>query len=234
MRRRSRSLIYALAAGYALCVAAPVLAQGMPGQGHGPPQADPQEEAKKKKRDQDFGAGPNLPKVRNAGPCPFVRVLYDAARYVEFKNGVVASSAVGYTGEIENIASTCAYKGAEPIHVQAQALFGLGKGPQAEGRSKTYRFWVAVTDRNRAIIDKQYYNLPITFPAGQDRMTVTEALGTITIPRATPTVSGANFEMLVGFEVTPEMAAFNRDGKRFRPNVGQTAQASTSPSAPPP
>jgi dihydrofolate reductase len=44
----------------------------------------------------------------------------------------------------------------------------------------------------------------------------------IVIPRATPTVSGANFEVLVGFEVTPEMAAFNREGKRFRPNVAPT------------
>ena len=35
------------------------------------------------------------------------------------------------------------------------------------------------------------------------------------------TVSGANFEVLIGFEVTPSMAAFNREGKRFRPNAGQ-------------
>ncbi|HBB55343.1 MAG TPA: Tat pathway signal sequence domain protein, partial [Hyphomonadaceae bacterium] len=27
---------------------------------------------------------------------------------------------------------------------------------------------------------------------------------------------GANFEILVGFELTPEQLAFNTDGKRFR------------------
>ena len=32
-------------------------------------------------------------------------------------------------------------------------------------------------------------------------------------------------DLLIGFDVTPEMAAFNRDGKRFRVNAGQTAQA---------
>ena len=47
----------------------------------------------------------------------------------------------------------------------------------------------------------------------------------ITIPRADAKVSGGNFEVLVGFDVTPEMAAFNREGKRFRVNAGQTAQA---------
>ena len=42
----------------------------------------------------------------------------------------------------------------------------------------------------------------------------------LTIPRASLTTSGSNFEILVGFEVTPQMAAFNRDGKRFRVNAG--------------
>jgi arginyl-tRNA synthetase len=56
----------------------------------------------------------------------------------------------------------------------------------------------------------------------------TETLKTITIPRADEKVSGGNFEVLIGFDVTPEMAAFNRDGKRFRVNAGQTQQAQTA------
>jgi hypothetical protein len=36
--------------------------------------------------------------------------------------------------------------------------------------------------------------------------------------------------VLVGFDVTPEMAEFNRLGKRFRLNVGQvTQQAAAAP-----
>jgi hypothetical protein len=42
-------------------------------------------------------------------------------------------------------------------------------------------------------------------------------------------VSGANFEVLVGFEVTPAMADFNRQGKRFHPNLGEsTVQAAAA------
>ena len=41
-------------------------------------------------------------------------------------------------------------------------------------------------------------------------------LGDIVIPRKDATVSGNNFEVLIGFEVTPQMAEFNREGKRFR------------------
>ena len=82
-----------------------------------------------------------------------------------------------------------------------------------------------MTTRNDAILAKEYFDLPVTFPAGQDRVYATEKLETITIPRADAKVSGGNFEVLIGFDVTPEMAAFNREGKRFRVNAGQTAQA---------
>lgn len=178
--------------------------------------------AKKKKDDWGDKQAP-LPAMRNAGPCPFVKTLYDAARYVEFKGGQEASAAVGFTGEIQGVTAACAYKSDDPITVSMNLLFELGRGPTAEGSSKTYRYWVAVTDRNREVLAKKTFELPVSFPAGQDRVYKSEEVKGIVIPRATPTVSGANFEVLVGFEVTPAMAAFNRDGKRFRANVGAVA-----------
>ena len=184
-------------------------------------QRQQEEAAKKRKRDSEWSdIQAPLPQLRNAGPCPYVKVLYDAARYVEFKDNREASSAVGYSGEIQGISAGCQYTDEEPIQVKMEILFELGKGPQAEGASKNYRYWVAVTQRGQSVIAKEYFDLPITFPAGQDRVYATETINQITIPRATMTTSGANFEVLVGFDVTPQMAAFNRDGKRFRLNAG--------------
>ena len=211
--------------------ASPAMAQISAGRGGGGGEDQTaKDEAKKKKRDDEFGkAVAPLPSLRNAGPCPFVKVLYDAGRYVEFKDDQEASASAEYTGEIENITSACAYKADEPIRVTAQVLFQLGHGPQAAGRGKTYRYWVAVTDRNHAVIDKREFELPVVFPAGQDRVFQTETLAGIVIPRKDSKVSGANFEVLVGFDVTPRMAAFNRDGKRFRPNAsGQTPQVAAA------
>ena len=82
-----------------------------------------------------------------------------------------------------------------------------------------------VRDCNQQVLAKEYFDLPVTFPAGQDRLMVTETLEEITIPRARLEVSGSNFEVLVGFDVTPQMAAFNRDGKRFRVNATAVAAA---------
>ena len=68
---------------------------------------------------------------------------------------------------------------------------------------------------------------------GQRTASVTEER-TIVIPRADATTSGGNFEVLVGFEITPEMAEFNRSGSRFRVNAGAQAAPIEAPAATPP
>jgi hypothetical protein len=199
-------------------------------QGRDPEQQQRQQEedaAKKRKQREEWGdVQAPLPQLRNAGPCPFVKSLYDAARYIEFKDNQEASASVGFTGEIQGVSAGCQYKDSDPIKVKMQVLFELGRGPTAGGREKTFRYWIAVTDRNREVLAKETFDLPVTFPEGQDRVYVTEDIDEISIPRATATTSGSNFEVLVGFEVTPQMAEFNRLGKRFRLNVGQTASNS--------
>ncbi|MFL5295646.1 MAG: Tat pathway signal sequence domain protein [Phenylobacterium sp.] len=195
--------------------------------GGGADQQQQQDDAKKRKRDKEWGdQQAPLPALRNSGPCPFVKTLYDASRYVEFKEDREASANVGFTGEIQNLSAGCQYKDEEPIRVTMDVLFEFGRGPQAQGSSKTYHYWVAVTDRNREVIARQDFTIPVNFPSGKDRVIVTDTIGNITIPRGTATTSGANFEVLVGFDVTPKMAEFNRQGKRFRVNAGTTALAS--------
>ncbi|HEX3699313.1 MAG TPA: Tat pathway signal sequence domain protein [Phenylobacterium sp.] len=204
------------------------------GGGRGGQQSDDdkaqQDAAKKKKRDQEWGDNQApLPALRNAGPCPYVKTLYDAGRYVEFKEGREASAEVGYTGEVESISSGCEYKADEPIKVAMDVLFEFGRGPQAAGSQNTYHYWIAVTDRNREVLAKQSFDVPVSFPAGKDRVYKREEIHNIVIPRAEANTSGANFEVLIGFDVTPQMAAFNRLGKRFRVNAGQTETASAKP-----
>ena len=224
-----RSLL--LAIGVLACAVAPGLSAYAQSQNEDDQRraAEAEQDAKKKQKDKEWNlTQAPLPSLRNAGPCPYVKTLYDASRYVELKDGKEASDAVGYTGEIENVQATCAYKGSEPIHVNMALNFAFGRGPAAEGGHKDYRYWVAVTVRNTAVLDKSYFTVPVQFRPGEDRVAYVDRLQDIVIPRAKASVSGANFEVLVGFDVTPQMAAFNRDGKRFRVNAGgQTQTAST-------
>lgn len=199
-------------------VSAPVLAQSR-GKGE-----EETAEDKAKKEDEWGERTLSLKKQKAEGPCPFVKVLYDAARYHEFKDNKEATSAAMWTGEINGVTSDCAYKGGDPIQVSIDVGFSLGRGPQADGQTKTYRYWVAVTEKDAMVLAKQWFDLPVTFAPGQQRADVNTRLDGIVIPRADVSVSGSNFEVLVGFEVTPQMAAFNRDGKHFRYVSGSDQQ----------
>lgn len=216
--RRALLMLPVLIAAWTVVPAIHALAQDNGGQSD--------EDKKKKKEEWELKQAP-LPQQKNAGPCPYVKVLYDAGRYEEFKGDQEASAQVAYTGEIEGLTADCAYKASDPIHNKISIHFGLGRGPQGLQARKTYRYWIAVTHRNKSVLAKEYFDLPVTFPAGQDRVAVQDTINDIVIPRADSKVSGENFEILVGFDVTPEMADFNRDGKRFRINAGgpQVAEA---------
>jgi hypothetical protein len=212
MRRYTLALLFAAAA----VIAAPVDGQAQIRPGG---QQQPQQEQQQRQDD-----GWNVPRLRlnqpvNAGPCPFVKILYDAARYVEMPFDQPTSSSVGFTGEVQGVTANCVYREDDPIRVNMNILFELGRGPQAEGDRRTYRYWIAVTERNSAVLAKQYFDLPVDFD-GQQRTSVEEEIRGIVIPRADVTTSGSNFEILVGFDVTPEMAEFNRTGSRFRINAG--------------
>ncbi|HEY3697667.1 Tat pathway signal sequence domain protein [Phenylobacterium sp.] len=229
-----RRLLLILAVVVVADLATPLAAFAQRDRGEDQQQDQDDASAKRRKQDKEWGDGQApLPQLRNAGPCPFVKVLYDAARYQEFKDGREASNAVGYTAEIQGISAGCQYKSDEPIKLQMEILFEFGKGPTAAGSAKTYRYWVAVTHRNEEVIAKQYFDLPVKFPEGQDRVMLSDKIAQIMIPRAAATTSGSNFEVLVGLDVTPEMAAFNRDGKRFRVNAGATVAASGDGAAKP-
>ena len=219
-----RLVLLATAFAAALSCAVPASAQiGAPQRPGGQDDDQAAERRRKQQQQWELRQG-RLPGERNAGPCPFVKVLYDAARYVEFAEAREAAGAVAWTGEIQGLNANCRYRGDDPIQVEVELLFSFGKGPRAEGDSKTYRYWVAVTERNRTVLAKEWFDINAEFERGRDRVDYRERLGGITIPRASEGVSGSNFEILVGFEVTPEMAAFNREGKRFRVNAGAAAE----------
>lgn len=164
-----------------------------------------------------FGADRDAP---NAGPCPLLGVLYDTGRVVQFAAPQERYANVAFTGEITGISGFCRYVGPDPIALNLSIPMSFGRGPAATGGSYTYRYFVAVTRKDMAPIAKEYFDVTVNFPAGADRTALIEEVRSISIPRATTTTSGANFEVLVGFELTPEQLAYNRAGKRFRVDVG--------------
>jgi hypothetical protein len=155
----------------------------------------------------------------NIGPCPAVRVLYDAQRFVEL-DGPERFENVGFTGEIGRVESSCRYIGDDPISISLQMDMAFGKGPKAAGSTKDVVYWVSVTRKDLVPISRERYTQRITIPVGSDRVSVQSAVTNVVIPRANKDVAGNNFEVFVGFELTDAQLEFNRDGKRFRIDSG--------------
>lgn len=153
----------------------------------------------------------------NVGPCPLMGVLYDSSRLVQFAEpNAQRYSNIAFTGEMQGVQGLCRYVAADPITMNMDIAMEFGRGPAAGADHRTYRYWVAVTRRGRAPIAKQYFDVDVRFPRGQDVVAHTEHINRIVIPRANAEISGENFEILVGFDLTPDQLQFNRDGRRFR------------------
>jgi hypothetical protein len=154
---------------------------------------------------------------QNAGPCPLMGVLYDASRVVDFEGQQERYANIRFTGEMRGVRGFCRYVGTDPIEMNLEIDMAFGRGPAAgDARSRVYRYWVAVARRGRAPIEKQFYDIEVEFDRNEAVVAGTEEIQRIVIPRANAEVSGDNFEILVGFDLTPQQLQFNRDGKRFR------------------
>jgi len=156
----------------------------------------------------------------NPGPCPRAFAIYDASRIVEFMGEAERFENVGFTAEIDKVRSLCRYFGEEPILADMDVTMTVGRGPAAVSDAATYELFVAVTRKNIGVIEKVVFPVTVRFPAGTDRLTITERIDEIVIPRANEGTSGENFEIITGFVVTDAQRAFNADGKRFRVSAG--------------
>ncbi|MEM7663533.1 MAG: hypothetical protein AAF742_09260 [Pseudomonadota bacterium] len=163
--------------------------------------------------------GAALDDRRNAGPCPTAGALYDASRIIEFAGEAERYPEITYTGEISGVRLYCRYVGDEPILAEVEVDFAFGKGPQGTERYHDYNYYVTVMRRNSRVLNRETFTVQADFRDKQVTA-VRDLVGRITIPRLDDTISGANFEVLVGFELTDAQLQFNRDGKRFRLDAG--------------
>ena len=157
---------------------------------------------------------------RNAGPCPSAGSIYGVDRIVDFGGENTGRyDDIMYTGEIVGVRLFCRYAGDDPLTAEIELDFAFGKGPKATADTHDYTYFVAVTRRNRRVLQKERFTVRAEFNG--DKVTGTrQVIDTIRIPRVDDTISGANFEILVGFELTDEQLEFNRAGKRYRLDAG--------------
>jgi len=157
---------------------------------------------------------------QNAGTCPPAGAIYNASRIVEFNGEAQVFSNVAYTGEVVDVRLFCRYAGTDPVRAELEIDFAFGQGPAASDDQNDYGYWVAVTRRSGKVLHKERFTVRAEFDEGPIT-SQTEALSQIIIPRADESVSAANFEILIGFDLTEDQLTYNKEGRRFRLNAGQ-------------
>ncbi len=155
----------------------------------------------------------------NPAPCPNVVVLNEAARILEFDSEEQLEN-IAYTGEITNVNIACRYFDDEPIDAEVSVDMAFGKGPKGENGKKYFTYFVAVTRKDLEVITKKEFIVPVDFKDDREVVVTEEEIDKIVIPRVNEDVSGVNFEIIIGFALTPEQAIFNRSGKSLKfPNL---------------
>ncbi|MEM0987083.1 MAG: hypothetical protein AAGJ32_12625 [Pseudomonadota bacterium] len=161
------------------------------------------------------GVGDVFDTRQNAGPCPPAASIYDAARVIVLDGEGELFGNIAYTGEITGVRFRCRYADEDPIDGELEIDFAFGKGPAGTSETRSYPYFVSITRRDARVLGRTEFEITADFDGGKvDGMT--ETLREIRIPRVDGSISGANFEIIVGFVLTEEQLQFNRDGKRFR------------------
>lgn len=151
--------------------------------------------------------------AQDAGPaCPDVAILRDADRITQFTTaGGRDLTDIAYEGEITAIKGSCGYDGEQTrATVEMTVTFAWARGPAGRGDNAEFTYFIAILDGDRKVVARQEFPTQVTFKDGANRAAGNEELEQeIPLPKGVP---GASYRVLVGFKLTPEQLARNRDG----------------------
>nr|WP_294525974.1 hypothetical protein [uncultured Rhodopila sp.] len=155
------------------------------------------------------GCGPE----RNAfAPlCPNVRLipaLADLTRHAgagptfDVTDLIVQARVIGVHGSCE------AGDDKNILPAKVQISIAVQRGPSMRGREADLPVFLAVTE-GETVRDKQVFPVHVVFPPNVDRLTMSSPDIDMGLP-VTPSVTGASYGIIAGFQLTPDELAANR------------------------
>ncbi len=154
-------------------------------------------------------------------PCPAISVLEEAASLTRFVEGPGRDLIdVLVEEKVSDAAGTCEYDvdddtGVGTLNVEMMVAFELNRGPANRDRKAEIGYFVAITDTERNILNKQSFKGTVEFPGNRNRLIWTDEPVFLNIPlKAKQT--GRNFKIFIGLDLTEEQLQFNRQKIRDR------------------
>ena len=112
------------------------------------------------------------------------------------------------SGRITGLRGSCSRGDNGRERVKVTVLLTLARGPALRSRTVTVPYFVSVSTGD-TILAKDPQQATVEFPANVDRVQYSSQPVTLSLPTSKD-VSGAAFDVLAGFQLTPEQLAYNR------------------------
>jgi hypothetical protein len=146
-------------------------------------------------------------------PCPTASILADASAITLFAGTGQDLTDVAYRASIDQVGRACVYdRGGESVTSTTSVRLVATRGPTAQVSEASFVFFVAVVDGEQTILARERFESTFTFQANQRQAAAIEEIEQLIPIRSG--LRGIDYEILVGFELTPEQLEFNREERQ--------------------
>lgn len=143
-------------------------------------------------------------------PCPSSGTLVDAATITEFARArSTADSNIRYKAEITRSAFDCSVSG-NKVAGTVGIVGEVSLGRRGRAGDITLPLFVAVTIRDAEVVTKRFEVVDVTIPKGEKRANFEKIIPDFDF-NIRPGRKTVDYELLVGFNLSPEQVAYNRD-----------------------
>ena len=145
-----------------------------------------------------------------APPCPKVALLADAAHLTVYRDGPGRDlTDIRFEADLGRISGECVYrKRNTQVTVEMKLTIVAKRGPADRDRLADLGYFVAILDAQANVLARQEFQSQIEFPLDQAQVgTLEELEQVIPLKKDQP---GSDFDVLVGFRLTPEQLQRNR------------------------
>jgi hypothetical protein len=145
--------------------------------------------------------------------CPEGSILAELATVTRFQGAGRDLTDVVNQGEIADLLIQCKYD-RRGVTIDLQLAVAAMRGPADRARRVEFDYFVAITDPQKRIIAKEPFHISFDFADNRTRVVQVEEIEP-RIPLADLKQATA-YEILIGFQLTPDEIAWNRAQKAQR------------------
>ncbi len=155
------------------------------------------------------GCGSDAPQFAPA--CPQLSLLRDAGDLTRFSGAPGASHdarSLLLAARIVAVPAKCEDGGAGKVRAMLELTADVRRGPAAQGNAVSVPYFVALMEQGK-VISEQDFTLAAKFRTNVDQVRVTGDQVDILLP-VTAAKTAAAYHIYVGFRLTPDELAYNR------------------------